>query len=104
MNKALKIGLITTAIALPSYLGLRLYLRNKEYKESEERFKEDNTEKKLLIMQILITKEMTPSESNIASYLQYSVEELKNMLNQKSSDYTEYSDYYEYEGYDYGYN
>jgi DNA-directed RNA polymerase specialized sigma subunit len=82
MNKALKIGLITTAIVLPAYLGVRLYLRNKSYKEAESRFKENDTEKKLIIMQILINKGVEPSESNIQSYMNYSIDELKNKLNE----------------------
>jgi len=101
MNKALKVGLITTGIILPSYLGLSLYLRNKNYAESEKRFKENNTEKKLLIMQILISKGLPNSETNISSYLKYSEEELKNMLNANSNGYEyDYSamnaDYYDY--------
>jgi hypothetical protein len=82
MNKALKIGLITTAIVLPAYLGVRLYLRNKSYKKAESRFKENDTEKKLIIMQILIKKGIEPSDSNIASYMNYSIDALKNMLNE----------------------
>jgi len=82
MNKALKIGLITTAIVLPAYFGVRFYLRNKSYKESESRFKENDTEKKLIIMQILINKGIETSESNIQGYMNYSIAELKNMLNE----------------------
>jgi len=83
MNKALKIVLITTAIVLPTtYFGVRFYLRNKSYKEAESRFKENDTEKKLIIMQVLINKGIEPSESNIQIYMNYSIDELKNMLNQ----------------------
>jgi len=83
MNKALKIVLITSAIVLPTtYFGVRFYLRNKSYKEAESRFKENDTEKKLIIMQVLINKGIEPSESNIQSYMNYSIDELKNMLNQ----------------------
>jgi len=83
MNKALKIVLITSAIVLPTtYFGVRFYLRNKSYKEAQSRFKENDTEKKLIIMQILINKGIANSESNIQSYMNYSIDELKNMLNE----------------------
>lgn len=105
MNKALKIGLITTGVAIPLYFGIRFYLRNKAYNEASARFKENDTEKKLIIMQILISKGEDPSDSNINQYMRYSIEELKAMLNQGvqinatgSEDSSGYYDYYSYFG------
>jgi hypothetical protein len=82
MNKALKIGLITTAIAIPTYFSIRYYLRNRDYKEAEERYKEEGTEKKLLIMQILIKQGKQITEQNMNPYYRFTVNELIDKLNE----------------------
>jgi len=105
MNKALKIGIVATSAAITIYFGVKIYLRNKAYKEASGRFRENDTDKKLIIMQILISKGENPDNiNNINNYLNYSIEELKSMLDIQDTseysggDYSEYG-YGEYGGY-----
>jgi len=115
MNSKLKIALITTGIVIPTYFGIRYFVRKSEYKKAEERYKEDDTEKKLIIMQLLIKKGLQPTTNNINSFMSYSIEDLRNLINTnlnfsysydiygyESGDYDPYG--YEYGDYDvYGY-
>lgn len=101
MNKALKISIVATSAAITIYFGVKIYLRNKAYKEASGRFHENDTDKKLIIMQILISKGENPDNiNNINNYLNYSIEELKGMLDIQDSEYSEYGG--DYSGYGYG--
>ena len=81
MNKKLKIGLISIAIILPAYLGLRLYVVKKTLKEAKNKFSDNDIDaKKLLINDLLIKNGEPVTDANINKYLGYSVEELQNMI------------------------
>lgn len=111
MNKKLKIVLISTGILVPAFFVTRYFVIKSSMKEAEKRFTEDNTDKKLLIMQILIKKGIPTTETNINSFMNYSIEDLKKLVN-TDLDFAYSSDTYGYEfdnydpyGYeDYGYD
>lgn len=82
MNKALKITLITIAVGVPSYILIHKAVVNKRRKDAAFRYKEGDTEKRLLINQLLIIKGINATDSEINKYLQYSVEEISNLISE----------------------
>lgn len=82
MNKALKITLITIAVGVPSYILIRKAVIKKRREEAALRYKEGDTEKRLLINQLLIIKGIDATDAEINKYLKYSVEEISNLISE----------------------
>jgi len=90
MNKNLKIGLITAAGAGILYGAYRFW-QYKNKKNAGEKFQnnENDVQKKILINQVLIFKRIPVTDENINSYMQYSVEELSDMLEPNTVNLTD---------------
>jgi len=82
MNKALKITLITIAVGVPSYILIRKAVVKKRREDAALRYKEGDTEKRLLINQLLIIKGIDATDAEINKYLQYSVQEISNLISE----------------------